>query len=57
MRKSTCGYKFLILWKDGTETWIALKDMKESHPVELAEFAKSRGLASEPAFAWWVPYT
>ena len=31
--------------------------MKESHPVELAEFAKSRGLASEPAFAWWVPYT
>ena len=57
MRKSTCGYKFLILWKDGKETWIALKDMKESHPVELAEFAKSRGLASKPAFAWWVPYT
>ena len=57
MRKSTCGYKFLILWKDGKETWIALKDMKESHPVELAEFAKSRGLSSEPAFAWWVPYT
>ena len=51
MRKSTCGYKFLILWKDGKETWIALKDMKESHPVELAEFAKSHGLASEPAFA------
>ena len=57
MRKTTCGWRFLILWKDGTETWVHLKDMKESHPVELAEFVKSRGIAAEPAFAWWVPYT
>jgi hypothetical protein len=34
-----------------------LKDMKESHPVDVAEFAKSRGIHEEPAFAWWVPYT
>lgn len=34
-----------------------MKDMKESHPVETAEFAKARGISDEPAFAWWVPYT
>ena len=31
--------------------------MKESHPVELAEYAKARGMSDEAAFAWWVPYT
>jgi hypothetical protein len=31
--------------------------MKESHPVEVAEFAKARGIDGEPAFVWWVPYT
>ena len=30
--------------------------MKESNPVEVAEFAKSREIADEPAFAWWVPF-
>jgi hypothetical protein len=34
-----------------------LKDLKESHPIETAEFAKARSLADEPAFAWWVPHT
>jgi len=40
-----------------TESWVPLKDMKESHPVDVAEFAKTRGIDGEPAFAWWVPYT
>jgi hypothetical protein len=31
--------------------------MKESHPVEVAEFAKARGIADEPAFVCWLPYT
>jgi hypothetical protein len=31
--------------------------MKESHPVETAEFARAQDIADEPAFAWWVPYT
>ena len=57
MRKTTCGWKLLVLWKDGSETWIPLKDMTESHPVETAEYAKSRGIEKEPAFAWWVPFT
>ena len=57
LRKTTCGWKLLIKWKDDTESWIPLKDMKESHPVEVAEYARARGIADEPAFAWWVPYT
>lgn len=57
LRKTTKGWKLLVRWKDGSEAWIDLKDMKESHPVETAEFAKARGISDEPAFAWWVPYT
>jgi hypothetical protein len=56
-RKTTQGWKLLVRWADGAETWIPLKDMKESHPVETAEFAHARDIADEPAFAWWVPYT
>ena len=33
-----------------------LKDIKESNPVEVAEYAVHMKLVSEPAFAWWVPY-
>jgi hypothetical protein len=57
LRKSTVGWKLLVQWRDGSETWIPLKDMKESHPVETAEFAKARGIDDEVAFAYWVPYT
>jgi len=41
----------LVRWKDNSETWMPLKDMKESYPIETAEFAKSRGIDDEPAFA------
>ena len=56
IRQTTQGWKLLIHWKDGSETWIPLKDMKESHPVEVAEFAKARDIDEEPAFVWWCPY-
>ena len=32
-------------------------DMKESHPVEVAEYASARGIDKEPAFQCWVPHT
>jgi hypothetical protein len=54
---STAGWKLLIQWKDGSETWIPLKDMKESHPVKTAEFARAWGIDEEVASAYWVPYT
>ena len=55
-RVATKGWKLLVRWADGSESWIPLKDLKASHPVETAEFAKARGIDAEVAFAW-VPYT
>jgi hypothetical protein len=57
LRKTTCGWQFLVRWKSNAREWIPLKDMKESYPVQTAEFATSRGIHTEPAFTWWVPYT
>ena len=57
LRKTTSGWKLLVAWADDSETWVPLKALKESHPVEVAEFAKAQGIADEAAFIWWVPYT
>jgi hypothetical protein len=54
-RTTTKGWDLLIRWKDGSETWTPLKDMKESYMVETAEYAVQNRLHDEPAFAWWVP--
>ena len=43
--------------ENGSTSWEALKDLKESNPVEVAEYAVGAKLVSEPAFAWWVPFT
>ena len=34
-----------------------LKDLKESYPIETAEFARARGIDDEPAFVLRIPYT
>jgi hypothetical protein len=57
LRKTTQGWSFLVNWKDGTEFWVKLAELKDSYPIELDEFAKARGIADEPAFAWWVTHT
>ena len=31
--------------------------MKESKPVDVAEYVTARGIQDEPAFVWWVSYT
>jgi hypothetical protein len=36
---------------------VKLAELKDSYPIELAEFAKALGIADEPAFASWVPHT
>ena len=57
LRKTTEGWKLLVEWKDQSKSWVKLSELKESHPVETAEFAKSRGIDDESAFAWWVSHT
>jgi len=51
LRKTAVGWSLLVKWADGSESWIPLKDLKESHPIETAEFAKARSIVDEPAFA------
>ena len=31
-----------------------MRDLKESHPLQVAEFAFAANIADEPAFNWWV---
>jgi len=54
---TTKGWQFLCQWNDGTTSWHPLQDVKESHLLQVAQYAIKNGLAEEPAFAWWVPHT
>jgi hypothetical protein len=51
------GWKMCVQWKDCYTSWEHLKDLKESNPVQVAEYALANGIDAEPAFAWWVPFT
>jgi hypothetical protein len=53
-KRTTKGWDLLIEWKDGTTSWEALKDLKESNPVQVAEYAVLNELVAEPAFCWWI---
>ena len=53
-KETTKGWELLIRWKDGGTDWVALKDIKESYPVQVAEYAVSAHISEEPAFAWWA---
>jgi Reverse transcriptase (RNA-dependent DNA polymerase) len=54
MKITTRGWDLQVEWKDGTTDWIPLKDLKESNPIEVAEYAVANKISEEPAFAWWV---
>jgi hypothetical protein len=56
LRRSTVGWQLCCQWKDGSTSWESLADLKESHPIETAEYAVTKGLDHEPAFNWWVPH-
>jgi hypothetical protein len=55
-KRSTIGWQLCCLWTDGSTSWINLKDMKESHPVQTAEYAKAVGIDHESASNWWMPH-
>ena len=53
---ATKGVDLEVEYADGSTSWVPLKDLKESNPIETAEFAVSRNIQDEPAFAWWVTH-
>lgn len=55
-KKMTKGWRFLCEWKDGTTTWVPLVDLKDSNPVDVAEYVIAHQLQEEPAFKWWVSH-
>ena len=54
--ETTIGWELLIQWKDGRTTWAKLKDMKESYPVQVSEYAIQSKISKEPAYAWWISH-
>lgn len=54
MRRTTAGWHLCVQWLDGSTSWQTLKDLKESYPLEVAEYAVTQGIQQEPAFNWWV---
>ena len=53
-RHTTKGWQMLCLWKDGSTNWVALKDVRQSYPVLVAEYAYANKIHDEAAFAWWI---
>ena len=56
-KKTTIGWYLQERWSDGSESWIILKDLKDSYPCDTDKFYKARCIAYELVFAWWVTYT
>ena len=53
-RHTTKGWEMNVLWKDGSSDWVSLQDMKESFPIQTAEYTVMNKLVEEPTFAWWI---
>ena len=53
-KTTTAGWMIQCRWADDTTNWVPLKEVKESNPIELAEYAVTARVAEEPAFKWWV---
>ena len=56
-RETIKEWEICIQWKDGSSTWNQLKDIKEAHPVQMAEYATMYDIADEPEFSWWIRHT
>ena len=53
---TTKGWVLLVECIDGTTSWILLKNLKESNPIEGAEYSTSHSIQNKPTFAWWVSH-
>jgi len=54
IKRSTRGWELCCEWKDGSTSWQKAVRLKESHPLQVAEFAFAAQFAHEPVFNWWV---
>ena len=54
-RMTMKGWQICVQWKDRSQRWVTLKDLKHTYPVELAEYSVRNRIDNELAFAWWFP--
>ncbi|KAL7475039.1 hypothetical protein ACHAW6_000975 [Cyclotella cf. meneghiniana] len=54
--RSTRGWELCCAWKDGSTSWQKLSDLKESHHLQVAEFALAAGIPDNSDFNWWVQW-
>jgi hypothetical protein len=57
LQKNTIGWKLQVKWKDGSTSWEPLCNLKQSNPIEVAEYAEANRIDNEVVFALWVPFT
>ena len=50
---TTRGWQLMVMWKDGSTYWIQLKDIKDSNPVKVAQYAVANFIQDDPKFSWW----
>jgi hypothetical protein len=53
-RYTTKGWRFQCQWADGSTSWEPLRNLKESNPIEVAQYNEAHSLLEEPAFVWWA---
>jgi hypothetical protein len=51
VNKTTKGWHLCVEWKDGTTSLERMEDLKESNPVEVAEYAAAKSLLDTLIFS------
>ena len=51
------GWELLTKIKEGFSKLVPLRILKESNPVDLAQYAVTNKIEHEPAFDWGVQFT
>ena len=51
---TTREWEVMVLCKYGSTNWIQIKVVKDSNPVDVAEYAVENRIQDKPYFAWWV---
>ena len=41
-------------WKDQSTSWVPFSQIKESNPVQVAEYIYANKITDQLAFKWWV---
>ncbi len=55
-KRTTKGWCLLVEWKDGSSLWVPQTDLKDTCPVQVADYAVTNNVTAEPAFCRWVPF-